>query len=80
MAGISLLLVGIPFGLVFQDLFSLLQRCGLYYWIWIKVMPQLGGYEIVEEIDELADGARNTRLVRRYKHTADNEHEPLLSR
>ena len=44
------------------------------------MLPQLGGYEIVEEIDELADGARNTRLVRRYKHMADNEHEPLLSR
>ncbi|EDR08557.1 amino acid transporter [Laccaria bicolor S238N-H82] len=59
---------------------GLLLCCGLYYWIWIKVLPQLGGYEIVEEIDELADGARNTRLVRRYRHTAENEHEPLLGR
>lgn len=49
------------------------QACGLYYVIWVIVLPRLGGYEIVEEVQELDGGARNTRLVRRYKHIQDED-------
>ncbi|KAF8968156.1 amino acid transporter [Flammula alnicola] len=52
---------------------GLLLCCGLYYWIWIIVLPKLGGYEVVEEIEESADGARNTRLRRRYKKLVAEE-------
>ncbi|PPQ64604.1 LOW QUALITY PROTEIN: hypothetical protein CVT26_002002 [Gymnopilus dilepis] len=47
----------------------LLLLCGLYYWLWIVVLPRVWGYEIVQEVEEHPDGARNTRLVRRYKTT-----------
>ncbi|PPQ69810.1 hypothetical protein CVT25_009747 [Psilocybe cyanescens] len=46
---------------------GLLGCCGLYYWLWIIVLPKYSGYEVVEEVQHHADGARNTRLVRRYK-------------
>lgn len=45
------------------------QACGLYYVVWIIVLPRLGGYEIVEEVQEQEGGARNTKLVRRYKES-----------
>lgn len=57
----------------------LLLCCGLYYYFWIILLPRLGGYEVVEEIEELADGARNTRLVRRYKESGQDR-QPLLTR
>ncbi|KAJ3512671.1 hypothetical protein NLJ89_g3390 [Agrocybe chaxingu] len=55
---------------------GLLACCGLYYWVWIIVLPKRGRYEIVEEIEESPDGARNTKLVRRYKTISDQQ--PLL--
>ncbi|KAF9003971.1 amino acid transporter [Cyathus striatus] len=57
---------------------GLILCCGIYYWLWIIALPKLGGYEIVEEVEELPDGARNTRLVRRYK-AASPEQEPLIA-
>ena len=41
------------------------------------MLPKLGGYEIVEEIEEQNNGARNARLVRRYLDEI-NERQPLL--
>ncbi|KAJ2916587.1 hypothetical protein MD484_g3834, partial [Candolleomyces efflorescens] len=52
---------------------ALIAACGLYYIIWVIVLPKLGGYEIVEEVQELDGGARNTRLVRRYKYIQDED-------
>ncbi|EJU03979.1 amino acid transporter [Dacryopinax primogenitus] len=52
----------------------------LFYYVYIVYLPKRGGYEIVEEIEDLPDGARNARLVRRYKaQEASTENEPLLS-
>ncbi|KZT56238.1 amino acid transporter [Calocera cornea HHB12733] len=53
----------------------------LFYYVYIVYLPKRGGYEIVEEIEDLPDGARNARLVRRYKSTPDipTEDQPLLS-
>lgn len=58
----------------------------MYYYIWIVLLPNWGGYEIVEEVIELKEGARLARLVRRYKSnsneasgSASPEEEPLLS-
>ncbi|KAG6908688.1 hypothetical protein DXG01_003702 [Tephrocybe rancida] len=57
---------------------AIIACCGIYYYIWIVLLPRLGGYEIVEEIETLPDGARNTRLVRKYKEVDDPRH-PLLA-
>ncbi|KAF5327890.1 hypothetical protein D9619_004853 [Psilocybe cf. subviscida] len=54
---------------------ALLLGCVLYYWVWIVYLPKRGGYEIVEEIEESSDGARNAKLVRRYK---SSERQQLL--
>ncbi|KAH7101994.1 amino acid transporter [Auriculariales sp. MPI-PUGE-AT-0066] len=63
----------------------ILALCGLYYYVWIILMPRLGGYEIVEETEELSGGARLRKLVRRYPDDAGSssqsrhsESEPLL--
>ncbi|KZP23797.1 amino acid transporter [Athelia psychrophila] len=55
----------------------LMQLCALYYYVWIKWLPRLGGYTVVEEVKELDDGARTTRLTRRYHK--GGEEEPLLA-
>jgi amino acid transporter len=49
----------------------LLAACGLYYWVWIVMLPKLGGYEVVEEIEEQNSSVRNVRLVRRYLNETD---------
>ncbi len=54
------------------------QLCGLYYWIWVVLLPKLGGYEIIEEVEELQDGARLAKLVRRYTD-GKAPHEPEVS-
>ncbi|KAF9533817.1 amino acid transporter [Crepidotus variabilis] len=59
---------------------ALLLCCGLYYWLWIIVLPKYGNYEIVEEVEESSEGAKNTKLIRRYKNmSADDETAPLLA-
>ncbi|EGN99227.1 hypothetical protein SERLA73DRAFT_182118 [Serpula lacrymans var. lacrymans S7.3] len=59
---------------------GILALCGVYYWLWIVFLPRLGGYKIVEEVEQLPDGAMTARLVRRYQaNTALNsEQQPLL--
>ncbi|KAG6851105.1 hypothetical protein H0H93_000985 [Arthromyces matolae] len=57
---------------------AIIASCGVYYCIWIVLLPKLGGYEIVEEVETLPDGARNAKLVRRYKRVEDPR-QPLLS-
>ncbi|KAI5122269.1 hypothetical protein M0805_002350 [Coniferiporia weirii] len=63
---------------------AILLACGLYYYVWIVLLPRLGGYEIVEDIEELEGGARLARLVRKYPSsdaqipTHSHEEQPLL--
>ncbi|KAH8110078.1 amino acid transporter [Phellopilus nigrolimitatus] len=62
---------------------AILLACGLYYYVWIVLIPRIGGYKIVEEVEELAGGGRLARLVRKYpSHTTateqDAEQERLL--
>jgi len=65
---------------------GIILLCGLYYWIWVIILPKLGGYEIVEQAEKLKDGARMTKLVRRYAdskvpHDSEilhSEQQPLL--
>ena len=61
---------------------SLQQVCGAYYYVWIILLPKIGGYEIVEEVEESVDGARNRKLVRRYHKTTptadSSEEDPLI--
>ena len=61
---------------------AILAACGLYYYVWIVLIPRWGGYEIVEEIEELEGGARLAKLVRKYpdqKHH-DTRHSRSRSR
>ena len=61
-----------------------MKACALYYYIWIVLIPKLGGYEIVEEVEELEGGARLARLVRKYPSRAtsprrgEDERAPLI--
>lgn len=41
------------------------------------MLPKWGGYEVVEEIETLSDGAKNVRLARQYKD-AEDERQTLL--
>ncbi|KAF6757233.1 amino acid transporter [Ephemerocybe angulata] len=52
---------------------GLIAACGVYYVIWVVVLPKLGGYDIVEEVKGLEGGAKTTRLVRRYKLPREEE-------
>lgn len=54
------------------------QLCALYYYVWIILLPKVGGYNIVEEVVELDGGALTSRLVRKYK-TQSLEERPLLA-
>ncbi|EJD39118.1 amino acid transporter [Auricularia subglabra TFB-10046 SS5] len=60
---------------------GVLAFCALYYYVWIRLLPRLGGYEIVQETKELDGGVRTNVLVRRYKtrqSVRDTERSPLL--
>lgn len=60
---------------------GVLALSAVFYYVYIVWLPKRGGYDIVEEIEDLPDGARNARLVRRYKvkPAATEEDQPLLS-
>ncbi|KLO17392.1 amino acid transporter [Schizopora paradoxa] len=66
---------------------GIILLCGIYYWIWVVLLPKLGGYEIIEEVEELPDGARIAKLVRRYvdgkaprdEEDLHTEQQPLLN-
>ena len=64
-----------------EDLF---KACAFYYYVWIVLIPKLGGYEIVEEVEELEGGAKLARLVRKYhsntslSENGSPERAPLL--
>ncbi|KAG1857928.1 amino acid/polyamine transporter I [Suillus tomentosus] len=62
---------------------GVLAMCGVYYWLWIIVLPWLGGYTVVEEVERLEDGALTARLTRKYHPSAadtDNgERQPLIA-
>lgn len=47
--------------------------CALYYYSWLVWLPRLGGYTVVEEIEELDGGARATRLRRRYAKSPERQ-------
>ncbi|KAH9063884.1 amino acid transporter [Lactarius vividus] len=57
---------------------GLLLLCALYYYVWIVLLPRIGGYYIVEEIVELGGGALTSRLTRKYK-ARSLEERPLLA-
>lgn len=56
-------------------IFALLATAA-YYWMWMKLLPRLGSYDIIEVVEESGGGALNKRLVRRYKNS---ELSPLLA-
>ncbi|KAH9043460.1 amino acid transporter [Lactarius hengduanensis] len=57
---------------------GLLLLCALYYYVWIILMPKIGGYYIVEEVVELGGGALTSRLARKYRARSPEE-RPLLA-
>jgi hypothetical protein len=50
----------------------------LYYYIWIVLLPKIGGYDIIEEVVDLGGGALTSQLVRKYEVRSPEE-EPLLA-
>lgn len=44
----------------------------------IVLLPKIGGYTLIEEVEELDDGVRATLLTRRY-YKILHEEEPLLT-
>ncbi|KAH8994984.1 amino acid/polyamine transporter I [Lactarius akahatsu] len=57
---------------------DLLLLCALYYYVWIILLPKIGGYYIVEEVVELGGGALTSRLARKYRARSPEE-RPLLA-
>ncbi|EJD39110.1 amino acid transporter [Auricularia subglabra TFB-10046 SS5] len=64
---------------------GILALCGVYYYFWIILLPKWGGYEIIEEVVEMDDGAKVRRLVRKYRGAGHSvttisrgDQEPLL--
>ncbi|CAE6508828.1 unnamed protein product [Rhizoctonia solani] len=53
---------------------GVMALCGVYYWVWFRVLPEWCGYEIVEETVTLPGGVKASVLKRWYK----DEREPLL--
>ncbi|KAK2054985.1 high-affinity methionine permease [Colletotrichum caudatum] len=43
---------------------GILVGCGVYYWFWIYAVPKLKGYEIRQQVLDLADGAQSHKLVK----------------
>ncbi|KAJ5014361.1 High-affinity methionine permease [Colletotrichum sp. SAR 10_99] len=43
---------------------GILLGCGVYYWLWIYVVPKARGYRIRQQVLELADGAQSHKLVK----------------
>ncbi|KAK2038070.1 high-affinity methionine permease [Colletotrichum somersetense] len=43
---------------------GILVGCGVYYWLWIYAVPKLKGYEIRQQVLELADGAQSHKLIK----------------
>ncbi|CCF37097.1 high-affinity methionine permease [Colletotrichum higginsianum] len=43
---------------------GILLGCGVYYWLWIYAVPKLKGYEIRQQVLELADGAQSHKLIK----------------
>jgi len=76
--GIVLLLVRDILIILGRDKDAFGQLCALYYYIWIVLLPKMGGYEIVEEVVDLGCGALTSQLVRKYKARSPEE-RPLLA-
>ncbi|KAL0262142.1 hypothetical protein SLS55_003581 [Diplodia seriata] len=54
--------------------------CGVYYWVWIYLLPRLGGYEMRQRVVQLPDGAITHELVKVEKGELakwDDEHDVL---
>ncbi|KAF6814221.1 high affinity methionine permease [Colletotrichum plurivorum] len=43
---------------------GILVGCGVYYWLWIFVVPKARGYRIRQQVLELANGAQSHQLVK----------------
>ncbi|KAF6829599.1 high affinity methionine permease [Colletotrichum musicola] len=54
---------GIGIVVILTSYFSLVG-CGVYYWLWIFVVPKARGYRIRQQVLELADGAQSHQLVK----------------
>ncbi|KAI0322592.1 amino acid transporter [Amylostereum chailletii] len=64
---------------------GILVACAVYYYIWIIYLPRRGGYEIVEKVVDLGEGAFTSSLTRKYHgqsdedEDGDEEERPLLA-
>ncbi len=40
------------------------MSCAVYYWLWIFILPKIGGYRIRQELLVLENGAQSHRVVK----------------
>ncbi|KAI9713943.1 MAG: hypothetical protein M1820_000673 [Bogoriella megaspora] len=43
---------------------GIIALCAVYYWVWIKLLPKLGGYQMRQELIELDNGEQTHKLVK----------------
>jgi hypothetical protein len=56
----------------FADFFGSMLFAVLYWYVWIKLVPRIGGYRVEEEADVLADGTTITSLVKVMEKESDS--------
>lgn len=43
---------------------AIIIACVVYYWVWIRVLPKLGGYKVRQEVVVLDNGALSHKLTK----------------
>jgi amino acid transporter len=43
---------------------AIIAICGIWYWVWIKLLPSWGGYEVRQEVEVGERGERSATLVK----------------
>lgn len=57
---------------------GIILTCGVYYWVWVYLLPRFGGYEMRQRVIQLPDGAITHELVKIKKEDLvkwDDEHD-----
>lgn len=60
---------------------GVIALCGLYYYVWMKLLPRLGNYSIRSEVMDVDDNGANTHRILRIPNSEvaewDDTHDEL---
>lgn len=60
---------------------GVIALCGLYYYVWMKLLPRLGNYSIRSEVIDVDDNGANTHRILRIPNSEvaewDDTHDEL---